>query len=71
MPQKQTAPCRKCKTVHGWYEKRTMSYEQYFTSDGQASHVADSKGFGGGGKRKYCYECGTDITECVESVETQ
>lgn len=61
----QTAPCPKCKAFNGWFEKRVQSYRQYFDLNGNATHATD-EGFNRGGKRKYCSECGREITDLIK-----
>lgn len=62
---KQLAVCPRCNDMHGWYEKRQQSYQQYFDASSNATHAADGGGNGRGGKRKYCSECGKDITDRI------
>jgi hypothetical protein len=65
----QTKPCPQCKEAHGWWERRQQSYKQYYVANGDPSHASDGEGVGRGGRRKYCYECNRDITDCVSDDE--
>lgn len=63
---KMIKPCTNCGYQNGWFEKIQHSYEQYYDENGEATHAADSgRAKGRGGRRKYCYECRTDITRLV------
>ena len=64
MTMEQIKDCPKCKAKKGWFEKRTMSYEQYFDASGDPSHMADDRRTSGG-KRKYCFDCRKDITDKI------
>ena len=60
---KQISVCPKCNDMHGWYEMHVTSGQQYFHADGTASHYVDDYTHGGG--VKFCYECGTNITNRI------
>ncbi len=53
--------CPKCKGTMGYYEKIIMSYQQYFTFNGDIDFASENTRIKGG-KRKYCAECDRDIT---------
>jgi len=61
----QLHDCPKCKTKHGWWEKRQQSYEQYYLPDGTSSHATDGNSVGRGGVRKFCFECNRDISDLI------
>lgn len=65
MTQEQIAPC-KCGHHAGWFEKRCVSYEQYFDETGEATHASDILAASRGGVRKYCCECSRDITRLIK-----
>lgn len=65
---KQTKDCPKCRSKNGWFEHRKHYGDQYFDSAGDTSHFVEARSTGG--SRKFCSECGRDITKCV-SEETE
>lgn len=60
--------CPRCGGSDGYYEKWLESHEYNFFFDGCGDGEADVAG-GRGGKRKYCRNCGGDITNFVNSLE--
>lgn len=60
---RQGKPCPKCGVANGWFEKRILTGSQFFYPDGSPSHYYDE--YSRGGKRKYCFNCGKDITKCI------
>ena len=54
--------CPVCKSNGGYAERMIMSSEHYFEFDGTANWGSESHHVRGG-KRKYCVDCGSDITK--------
>lgn len=63
----QLAPCPKCGSKSGWYEKRICKYIQFFEPNGD-SHDAGNMERVRGGDRRFCMSCSKDITHQVQVV---
>lgn len=62
---RQVAPCPRCGKLGGWHEKRVCKYELIFEADGEVWGSTDMERVSGGARR-YCADCGRDITEQVQ-----
>ena len=60
--------CPHCKSIDGYYEKRIVSYCQYFDFEGEIIDASEFQKVRGG-KNKYCENCNRDITKHFESKE--
>ena len=59
--------CPKCGGEDGYFERLIMHGEQHHTWDGNEVDWAQGNTYGG--KRKYCADCGKDVTKFVESLK--
>lgn len=64
----QVAPCSKCGSHQGWYEKRVCKYLQFFEANG-AVYDAGTMERVRGGERRFCMGCNRDITNEIKIVE--
>ena len=60
---KQLVDCQKCGSRCGWYERVVHSGEQYYNENGSADCWEGQRSRGG--KKKYCAQCGADITNKI------
>lgn len=68
LTRKQIAPCPKCGTTSGWYEKRISKYIQMFEPNGEAIDASNIERIRGGA-RCFCLSCDKDITNQVQLAE--
>ena len=63
----QVAPCPKCGSQSGWYEKRICKYIQFFEPNGESLDAGNMERVRGG-DRRFCLSCSKDITAQVQFV---
>ena len=64
----QSAPCKKCGSQSGWYEKRVCKYLQFFDANGESFDTTNFERISGG-KHCFCINCHKDITKQIKFVE--
>jgi len=65
----QVAPCPKCGSTAGWYEKRVCKYIQFFEPNGDSLDAGNMERVRGG-DRRFCLSCSRDITDQIQAVNS-